>query len=311
MKKGKGRPKKNMGSSSDTKETEVEEGTVLCGECKLEVADEGLQCEVCERWYHLKCQDVTEEVYKILDQECIHWYCKGCNKRVAKLVKAVAKLEERQDRLEEELEETKGEVKEVKDEVKKLDGIKDEIKRLDLRITDMSGASVAARETGGLRREDVLEEIEIERRKMNLVVSGLKEGNNDEEEIKECFSKLAGVKGVRSIVNIERIGKRVVSKVRPVRVILNNMEGRMELLKQAHGLKGYEEYKKVYIAPDLTRKQLEKDKALRAKLIEFRQQKGEKDAKISKGRIVKKSNGSEVVLYPTPPPDQVQNLVQN
>ena len=82
------------------KENDVE-SVDLCGECKVEVTDEGLQCGVCERWYHCNCVGVSKEAYKVLDQECIHWFCIGCNKRVVKLVKTVAKLEERQNKLEE------------------------------------------------------------------------------------------------------------------------------------------------------------------------------------------------------------------
>ena len=299
MNRGRGKGRKvGKGSSSEIKNVELDEIEAVCGECKMDVTKDGLECEVCERWYHCECQGVSEEVYKVLDQDCIHWYCRGCDKRMAKLVKTVARLEERQEKLEVELADTKNEVKQVKDEVRKLDSVKEEVRRLDSKVNEMANSQVSG--SVGMRRDDVLEEIEIERRKMNLVVNGLREGSQDEEEIREVFTKLAGIRGVRSIVRIERIGRRAVNKIRPVRVVLNNMDGRLEILKQAPGLKSWEEYKKLFISPDLTRKQLEREKTLRLKLKEIREG-GERNAKISKGRVVKKlEDGAEVVLFTLP-----------
>lgn len=295
--RGTGKPKK-VSSSTESRSVDLDTIEEICAECKKEVKQEGLECEVCERWYHCECQGVSEEVYKVLDQECVHWYCYSCDKRVGKLVKTVAKLEERQEKLEVGLTETRNEVSVVKDEVRKLNTMKEEVKQLDTKVRaivdSQGGFSV------GMKREEVLEELEIERRKMNLVVNGLREGNQDEDEIREVFSKLAGVRGVKSIVRIERIGKRTVNKVRPVRVVLNNLEGKFEILRQAPGLRRWEEYKKLFISPDLTKQQLEREKALRLKVKEIRES-GENSAKISKGRIVKKlEDGSEVVLFALP-----------
>lgn len=285
-----GRGKQTKGAESKGNKPEQEQEIVPCGECKDEVLSEGLQCEVCERWYHSGCQGMTPETYLVMNQECIHWFCRYCDKRVSKLVKTVARLEERQDRMEGELVETKEEVRMVKEEVK----------RLDTKISNISQPIGPDSATSSvIKREDVLEEIEIERKKMNIVINGLKENNTDEEEVKDVLTKLAGAKGARSIMNIERIGKKTSDKkkIRPIRVVLNNTESKYEILKQAPTLRNIEEFKKLYVSPDLTRKQLEADKLLQTKLKEIREA-GESEAKIKKGRVVKNSNGTEVVLYP-------------
>jgi hypothetical protein len=106
-----------------------------------------------------------------------------------------------------------------------------------------------------LRREDVLEEIEIEKRRLNVVIMGLtKEEGDGEQDVKDLFERLSGAQGVKAIVNVARIGRQTTGKVRPLRVTLANPDSRGDILRRCVGLRNTEEYK-VFIAPDLTRKQ--------------------------------------------------------
>ena len=55
---------KAKGSSENTScKDSVEE----CGECGKEVVKEGVECEVCERWFHIKCVGVAVSTYKALE----------------------------------------------------------------------------------------------------------------------------------------------------------------------------------------------------------------------------------------------------
>jgi hypothetical protein len=61
------------------KEKEGAGVTEKCGGCPKAVTDnkKGIQCEICEKWYHIKCQDISEESYKALKEiHTAHWYCK-------------------------------------------------------------------------------------------------------------------------------------------------------------------------------------------------------------------------------------------
>ena len=53
---------KNRGSTS-TDKNEIEE----CGVCKKQVGDEdqGLECEVCKKWWHSGCVDIEDSEYEI------------------------------------------------------------------------------------------------------------------------------------------------------------------------------------------------------------------------------------------------------
>jgi len=86
---------------------------------KVSDRETGLQCEICEIWFHAKCQTVPEETYKLMQHESIHWFCYGCNKGIGKVIQSLAGLQARQDQLEtrqqdmeikvQELEQTVGE----------------------------------------------------------------------------------------------------------------------------------------------------------------------------------------------------------
>ena len=52
------------------------------GQCTKVVMsrDNGLQCELCEMWFHSACEGIDDEVYKVLcKSESVHWFCKKCN----------------------------------------------------------------------------------------------------------------------------------------------------------------------------------------------------------------------------------------
>jgi hypothetical protein len=92
---------------------EDSEDLIKCGECKKVVAntEKGVQCEMCEIWFHCKCEGVLDDTYKIMKQEKVHFYCGRCDKTVGQLLKTVMDLKARQDRLEEKLKKSQDEVK--------------------------------------------------------------------------------------------------------------------------------------------------------------------------------------------------------
>jgi len=65
---------------------------ITCGKAVRE-EDNGIQCEICKEWYHAKRQNIlTDEGYKIIGMENIHWYCIGCNKEIGKIMMTLAKV---------------------------------------------------------------------------------------------------------------------------------------------------------------------------------------------------------------------------
>jgi hypothetical protein len=82
--------------------SESKDEVVKCGECKKVVADKGIQCELCDLWFHCKCINIVEDTYKLMNQETLHAYCGRCDVAVGKLLRTISDMRARQKRLEEE-----------------------------------------------------------------------------------------------------------------------------------------------------------------------------------------------------------------
>ena len=76
-----------------------------CGVCEKGVGekDSGVQCELCEAWFHATCSGVGE-IYSILGKhENLHWFCNRCNKNVQKTLLSLARMEDRVNKVELEM----------------------------------------------------------------------------------------------------------------------------------------------------------------------------------------------------------------
>jgi len=68
-----------------------------CGICDRAVGekDQGVQCELCEKWFHAGCVKIPNEVYKVLGQITnLHWFCEVCNSSIHKVMVAEGKMQE-------------------------------------------------------------------------------------------------------------------------------------------------------------------------------------------------------------------------
>jgi nitrogen fixation/metabolism regulation signal transduction histidine kinase len=135
-------------------------------------------------------------------------------------------------------------------------------------------------------RMGVVEELEREKRRSNLVLMGVPE-EGEWGEGREIV--LDVVNGLVPEVNVEfviigRIGKKG-NAARPVRIRVEDQGHRRKLLSRAKELKGREGFQRIYIVPDLTRVQQEEDKALRDEVRRLRVA-GENGVRIEKGVVV-------------------------
>ena len=77
--------------------------------------DTGIMCEACDMRHHAKCEGVSDEAYAVLQgNETMHWYCKGCNKGMARLLQTMSALQERQEKMERSLNLVTKEVDDIK-----------------------------------------------------------------------------------------------------------------------------------------------------------------------------------------------------
>ena len=148
-------------------------------------------------------------------------------------------------------------------------------------------------------REDVEETLEIERRKCNLVIHGMPEidAEKDVESVIEIMTEVLHMDFTGNVDKMQRIGRLVDGKSRPLRVVLKRLDAKKEILARAKMLKEVEKFKRVFICPDLTRKQQERDRELRRQLKAIRDA-GETDARIKNGKVIKNLRGGrEEILF--------------
>ena len=98
---------------------------------------------------------------------------------------------------------------------------------------------------------------------------------------------------------MSRVGRFSSDKIRPIRVKLVGIESNKQILQRAKSLSSGK-FNRVFIAPDLTKKQQEHDKDLREhiKLLREEYKDQEIKIKIKGGKIVKNEQGKQdIVLY--------------
>lgn len=202
-----------MARSSTSAKAEIVDDTAKCGKCSKDVLKDGLECEICERWFHCKCEAVPSATYKALEQDkALHWYCSGCSSGVINIWK---KLRERQDQLDDELRQIKEEVKGLKGGVVKIEQLEDMVKqerdrinKLEERIDEIASDRVRD-EVKGLRGEvakivlleDKMNKTDDRFRKMeeNLEVINVDQVTSVQlrKEISQTDAKMDGIVKVR------------------------------------------------------------------------------------------------------------------
>ena len=97
-----------------------------CGQCTKHVGekDNGIQCELCESWFHTACEGVSDEMYKLVGKnEALHWFCKKCNSNAMKMLKEIGErakeVDSRIAKLEKDMKVMSGHITKVKDEMMK------------------------------------------------------------------------------------------------------------------------------------------------------------------------------------------------
>ena len=238
------RQKHSVPTVSSESEDEIE--SYICGGYKKAIVtkDPPVECDFCDNAYCFKCSEVsTKTQYKKLstsakEEEGTMWFCIHCRTSVPgvkKMVVRVTKIEETQLNV-----------------IERLDKIEEQNEGLDDKI---KGA--------------ILEQKEVDRRKLNIMCFGLGESTEEDAEQRNN-DELAKIKHI--IYNLlemaeedfpleegpVRIGKFQENKTRPLRFKAQSFECKKKLLQASRTkLKeiGDPQYKNLFFKPDLTKSQ--------------------------------------------------------
>ena len=233
---------------------------------------ENLECDLCKMWHHCACQGVSAKLYKTIsnidegDSCSLHWYCRGCNKLAKGILASVTSLQIQHTKLE--------------DTVAKLgETVSKQSEQLEQLVNDK-----------------IEEMAEREKRRSNLIFFGVPESQNSEpgarkdddlKKVRSLIKKSVGESRC-SVLSLYRLGKKQ-DRSRPLKVIMDSPASRDEILRKFSPEEG-EGGRPVAVARDRTKDERESFKKLK-KEIQEREEKGEKDLIIRRGKIIQRKNG--------------------
>ena len=101
--KGGGKSSKAMSAEVPPVTSKKSDQCRICTEL-VDDEDFGLECEVCEGWFHIKCQDMTKDEYTFLEShKSLHWYCNSCNSSIVNVIKLFSSLKTKVDDIDNKL----------------------------------------------------------------------------------------------------------------------------------------------------------------------------------------------------------------
>ena len=252
-----------------------------CGHCKEECkSGTSIPCGFCETSFHSKCIDgMTPEFIESCDKMNkifggSAFLCVICRKLATKINKSCREMEAKMTELVAELKKAELERKALAAKVEKMESNSDSV---NVKVTGMEKEMEAGMERAKKEFKDEMEteRKEREERSENVAVYGLKESENEEaearkEEDKKMMLELAKEIGVEVKGEMEvkfRAGKkREDGRPRPMIVKVADDETRQNLLTNARKLARKDEWKRVFVSPDMTWQQREEAREQERKL---------------------------------------------
>lgn len=256
----------------------------LCVDCSTDLDNskvKSIQCDVCETWFCLKCSKVKGSAFDAISEDPnILWTCVHCNIALPGLKKVLSKLtsfEERFEKME-----------------RQIESMQKGNDHRDVNNNNVGGSVQQA------VQDVLLEEREIEKRRLNIIIHGLQESQGSEDICKEADGgKVDDIVNEKLSCNVvldsyERIGKNFEGRKnpRPIRLVVKTFDDKRKILDSSKKLKNDVDMSNIYISPDLTKRQREQSYRLRQEKRE-REGKGETGLVIRRGKIVKAPNHAD------------------
>ena len=299
---GQGRKTKNSSSSAVSKDLYANEVATPCKQCQKMVSESGLLCSFCENWYCQPCTDLTQSVFKSLDDspECLMWFCKSCITALPglkKLLVRVTACENEQTEIKQRI--TQLEQKEKATNIKSID--------FDKRLTTLESQDpnkdISPSIEGNL--SDVVDNVlseraDQEKRKLNLICINMKESNKDlsserreedSDNLRYILLEQLGIDPNIETSDLVRLGKKNTgeqTRVRPLRFKVKDLESKNVILRAGKFLRNSADksINSIFITPDLTKQQRDDAYKLRQEKKQ-RELEGEENLRIVRGKIIK------------------------
>jgi len=259
-------------------------------ECQLTGFDRLIDCDRCHNWFCDKCQDVDQafiDALKLLatsyHEQAPEWYCKACKQPALTAVQAEWTIEERcAAYLDTKFRELDTRLTTVETEIKEKPS-KAAFLQLSKKVEEIAKQpatnqpEITTARIAEMVREEIEEREDIRSRRMNIMIQGLTESTEGQGD-SDAASKL--IKDVMDIevtpVRVQRMGLGAnANHPRTLQVTLPETKKKHDILAKATQLRTQAstdgvDYSKIYIRPDLTRRQREQSKNLLGELHKVR-----------------------------------------
>ena len=274
-----------------------------CKKCKKSSSDsqdeEWMECDRCTGKYHRSCTNLTIEQFSFLHKsphDDFKWFCLQCQEEEGKLDPTVGCSIAQQTT----------QVEALIKVVMSLHQLNTQLVEQNSKIIELLKGKKGVDEDIKIHVEEVMQDQrERDEKKNNIIIYNVPEGIEEDDE-KNSKNDIETTKEVFKVVNpqvvfdkvdstrIQRIGikkgKGVDSRPRPIKVVMNSPENKMDILRNARKLKDSEKFNQVGLSFDKTRREQEQYRQLKAKLEEKRKSAGPgEDYIIYRGAITLRS----------------------
>ena len=289
--------------------------------------EQSIECECCMKWLHTTCANLEEKKYKAIVDLNLHWYCPYCDGAASKLYQHCVNLQAEQNQIKQDIELLKTKVDQTETRIvekvqadmdqkiatkideklqqaktdilqsveNKINAYKLEFPAMPQLPADANPPPLPNATPSNVRiteavNEALIENQEIQKRKLKLMLHNFPEADNITEEsqqVKELIETKLQITDEITITEFVRFGK---TTPKLLRIELETLSMKRKILSKATTLRQLPEgdkYAKVYIRPDLTPKQQEESKNLWEALKTQRLEDQGNLYKIRAGRIIK------------------------
>lgn len=288
----------------------------ICPKCESEIdsKDPSLSCCMCGSRFCLTCTKIPIEMYYEIEDgniEGFAWHCRGCRASLPTLKSMDHTLKQIDERNESRFQS-------LEKKVDKLDKVITEKVTCEVKKLKIEVVEEIKTDMDQIIDKKIKEYEEQQLRASNVIVYNMPESSSLNSEIRrdydiENFNKLLNDIEVGTVLikTAYRLGLRTAGKNRPLKIVLENKQHRKSLLDNAKQIKNKStDLKDVVIARDLTPKQREESKVLRAEVL-TRRNLGEK-VTIRQGKVVRINENYKKNTQPKiNNHEQVQSAIQN
>ncbi len=276
--------------------------TGQCGTCKLACNEnqDAIECDGCETWFHVGgCSNVSKKGYLSYSEgqlvsEGFLWFCKQCRpqRKKAKIKNGNEEdfIKKMESKMENMVNNSMAQVKLAQLEMSKIQSdLRRQLEEV-MKVSDSFKGSCAPRnyaravmakskEVGPQHRPSTSSVVEEGRvpftgktgttksqrnsRENNVIVFNLKEGNNKEDDTKMVEQLFHHLKLKKDPVKFFRLGKKVSTKIRPIKINFDNVEAKKRFFSSLFNLKtAAEQFRKIQVQHDLSKDERERQSEL-------------------------------------------------